>query len=40
MSSEKRIIEPIKTSYKLNFLDKKQLYDLQVATFSILENTK
>jgi len=39
MPSEPRIIEPIKTTYKLNFLDKKQLNDLQEATLNILENT-
>ncbi|MFH2040043.1 MAG: trimethylamine methyltransferase family protein [Chloroflexota bacterium] len=39
MPSEPRIIEPIKTNYKLNFLDNKQLNDLQEATITILENT-
>jgi trimethylamine--corrinoid protein Co-methyltransferase len=39
MPSEPRIIEPITTTYKLNFLDKKQLNDLQEATLNILENT-
>ena len=39
MPSEPRIIEPIKTAFKLNFLDKKQLNDLQEATLNILENT-
>jgi trimethylamine--corrinoid protein Co-methyltransferase len=39
MSSEPQVIEPIKTPYKLNFLDDQQLDSLQEATFSILENT-
>ena len=39
MPSKSNVIEPIKTSYKLNFLDDQQLDNLQEATFSILENT-
>lgn len=39
MPSEPGRITPIKTSYKLNFLDEGQLDNLQEATFSILENT-
>jgi len=39
MSSESQVIEPIRTPYKLNFLDDQQLDNLQEATFSILENT-
>jgi len=39
MSSEPNVIEPIKTPYKLNFLDDQQLDNLQEATLSILENT-
>ena len=39
MPSEPGKITPIKTSYKLNFLDDGQLDSLQKATFSILENT-
>ncbi len=39
MSSEPNAIEPIKTPYKLNFLDDQQLDNLQEATLSILENT-
>ena len=39
MSSEPRTIEPIRTNYKLNFLDDKQLDHLQEATLSIIENT-
>ena len=39
MSSEPKAIEPIKTPYKLNFLDDQQLDNLQEATLSILENT-
>ncbi|MBC8335187.1 MAG: trimethylamine methyltransferase family protein [Anaerolineales bacterium] len=39
MSSEFNIIEPIKTPYKLNFLDDKQLTNLQEATLNILEKT-
>ncbi len=39
MSSNPHIIEPIKTPYKLNFLDDQQLDHLQEATLSILENT-
>jgi trimethylamine--corrinoid protein Co-methyltransferase len=39
MSSEPQLIEPIKTSYKLNFLDDQQLEGLQEATLNILENT-
>lgn len=39
MSSKTQVIEPIKTSYKLNFLDDQQLDILQEATLSILENT-
>jgi trimethylamine--corrinoid protein Co-methyltransferase len=39
MSSEPNVIEPIKTSYRLNFLDDQQLNDLQEATLSILEST-
>jgi trimethylamine--corrinoid protein Co-methyltransferase len=39
MSSETQVIEPIKTSYKLNFLADQQLDNLQEATLSILENT-
>jgi trimethylamine--corrinoid protein Co-methyltransferase len=39
MSSEPNVIEPIKTSYRLNFLDDQQLDDLREATFSIIEST-
>jgi len=39
MSPEPNVIEPIKTPYKLNFLDDQQLDNLQEATLSILENT-
>ena len=39
MSSESQVIEPIKTPYKLNFLDDQQLDNLQEATLGILENT-
>lgn len=39
MSPESQVIEPIKTPYKLNFLDDQQLDDLQEATLNILENT-
>jgi trimethylamine--corrinoid protein Co-methyltransferase len=39
MSTERQVIEPIKTPYKLNFLDAQQLDNLQEATFSVLENT-
>jgi len=39
MSSEPQVIEPIKTPYKLNFLDDQQLDSLQEATLNILENT-
>jgi len=39
MSAQTQTIEPIKTSYKLNFLNDQQLDDLQEATLNILENT-
>lgn len=39
MSSERPPIEPIRTPYKLNFLDDQQLQDLQEATLKILEDT-
>jgi trimethylamine--corrinoid protein Co-methyltransferase len=39
MSSKPNAIEPIKTPYKLNFLDDQQLDNLQEATLTILENT-
>jgi trimethylamine:corrinoid methyltransferase-like protein len=39
MSSEPKVIEPIKTSYRVNFLDDQQLDDLQEATLGILEST-
>jgi len=39
MSVESKVIEPIKTPYKLNFLGDKQLDNLQEATLNILENT-
>lgn len=39
MSLESKAIEPIKTPYKLNFLDDKQLENLRETTLSILENT-
>ncbi|MBG7609568.1 MAG: trimethylamine methyltransferase family protein [Anaerolineae bacterium] len=39
MSTEANVIEPIKTPYKLNFLDDKQLDNLQEATLNILENS-
>ncbi len=39
MTSEPNAIEPIKTPYKLGFLDGKQLDRLQEATLNILENT-
>ena len=39
MSKERPPIEPIRTSYKLDFLDDEQLDNLQEATLSILENT-
>jgi trimethylamine--corrinoid protein Co-methyltransferase len=39
MSGEHPPIEPIRTSYKLNFLDEKQLDILQESTYKILENT-
>ena len=39
MPSEPNAIEPVKTPYKLNFLDDQQLDSLQEATLSILENT-
>jgi trimethylamine--corrinoid protein Co-methyltransferase len=38
MSAEHRPIEPIRTPYKLNFLDDEQLDNLQAATLDILEN--
>ena len=37
MSSEPNVLEPIKTPYKLNFLDDQQLDNLQEATLRILE---
>jgi len=39
MKSEFRSLEPIRTKYKLRFLDDQQLDDLQEATLQILENT-
>jgi trimethylamine--corrinoid protein Co-methyltransferase len=39
MSPKSQVIEPIKTFYKLNFLNNQQLDDLQEATIKILENT-
>jgi len=36
---ERPLIEPMRTSRKLRFLEDKQLKDLQEATFQILENT-
>ena len=39
MSSDSNVIEPIKTPYKLNFLNDQQLGSLQEATLSILEDT-
>jgi trimethylamine--corrinoid protein Co-methyltransferase len=39
MSSEPQAIKPIKTPYKLNFLDDQQLDKLQEATLRILEDT-
>jgi trimethylamine:corrinoid methyltransferase-like protein len=39
MSSEPIEIKPIRTPYKLNFLDGKQLDNLQEATLRILEDT-
>lgn len=39
MSLESKVIEPIKTPCKLNFLDDKDLHNLQEATLTILENT-
>jgi trimethylamine--corrinoid protein Co-methyltransferase len=38
MSAEHPPIEPIRTPYKLNFLDDEQLDNLQAATLDILEN--
>ena len=38
MSSEHPPIEPIKTAQKINFLDEKQLENLQEATLTVLEN--
>jgi hypothetical protein len=37
MSSEPNVLEPIKTPYKLNFLDDQQVDKLQEATLRILE---
>lgn len=39
MNTERPQIEPIRTTYKLQFLDEKQLDNLQDATLHILENT-
>jgi trimethylamine--corrinoid protein Co-methyltransferase len=39
VSKERPPIEPIRTSYKLDFLDDEQLDNLQEATLNILENT-
>jgi trimethylamine--corrinoid protein Co-methyltransferase len=39
MGTEHPPIEPIRTPYKLSFLDDKQLENLQEATLNILENT-
>ena len=39
MPSERPPIEPIRTPYKLKFLDEQQLQDLQEATLKILEDT-
>ena len=39
MSPDSRMITPIETPYKLNFLDDQQLNDLQEATLNIIENT-
>lgn len=39
MTSERPLIEPIRTPYKLDFLDDQQLRDLQEATLKILEDT-
>ncbi len=39
MSFDPKVIEPVKTPYKLNFLYEKQLDNLQEATLTILENT-
>ena len=39
MAYEHPPIEPIRTPYKLNFLDEGQLNNLQDATLDILENT-
>jgi trimethylamine--corrinoid protein Co-methyltransferase len=39
MSTERPPIEPIRTTYKLRFLDDEQLNNLQDATLNILENT-
>jgi trimethylamine--corrinoid protein Co-methyltransferase len=39
LSKERPPIEPIRTSYKLDFLDDEQLDNLQEATLNILENT-
>ena len=39
MSKERPPIEPIRTSYKVDFLDDEQLDNLQEATLNILENT-
>jgi len=39
LSKERPPIEPIRTSYKLDFLDNEQLDNLQEATLNILENT-
>ncbi len=39
MNTERPQIEPIRTTYKLKFLDEKQLDNLQDATLHILENT-
>ena len=39
MSTERPPIEPIRTPYKLSFLDDEQLDIMQEATLTILENT-
>ena len=39
MMAELKTIEPIKTTHRLNFLEDRQLNDLQEATLTILENT-
>jgi trimethylamine--corrinoid protein Co-methyltransferase len=38
MSSDRHVIEPVKTSHKLRFLEEGQLEDLREATLDVLEN--